>query len=202
MKLGKACRQCRDGKRRCDQQGTGSSCRECTRRNLRCSTATAPPSNPLLSPQPRTAGPYHLAVPLLPSAEIVRELCDLYISHIHDKPHTLFHEPTLRRQFADGTVSRAVMFGVMGLSVRYVSRGPSSPASGPVFNRTLHLRFSADAGARSQIEAFTLESKKELKNDLEHMCFENVQACVLIGNLCGAEGNADSESLFFGLSSL
>lgn len=105
-------------------------------------------------------------------------MCDLYISHIHDKPHTLFHEPTLRQQVADGSVSRAILYAVLGLSAR----------------------FSSHAGIRLQTEKFAMDSKRELKADLDHICLENVQACILVGNLCGAEGNNDTEALFFGIA--
>lgn len=176
MKLAKACRQCRDGKRKCDRPATCVPCKQCTRRKLRCSGAAATLKTPLLSPQPRPSTP----VQSLPSLEVRRELCDLYISYIHDKPHTLFHEPTLRQEVADGSVSRAVLYGVLGLSAR----------------------FSNHDEIRLQAEGFAMESRRELKVDLEHICLENVQACILIGNLCGAEGNNNTEALFFGMSFL
>jgi hypothetical protein len=77
----------------------------------------------------------------------------------------------------DGTISRAVLYGVLGLSAR----------------------FSKDAETRLQGEAFSLESKQHLKADLENLCLENVQACILVGNICGGEGNNDIESLYFGI---
>jgi hypothetical protein len=175
MKLAKACRQCRDGKRKCDKATTGIACKQCTRRKLQCSSAAAMLERPLLNPQTRAPDSVHI----LPPLDVRRELCDLYISHIHDKPHTLFHEPTLRQQVADGSVSRAILYGVMGLSVR----------------------FSTHAEIRLQAERFSMESKRELKAGLEDICLENVQACIIVGNLCGAEGNNDSEALFFGTSS-
>jgi hypothetical protein len=38
-----------------------------------------------------------------------------------------------------------------------------------------------------------------LKEDLENICLENIQACILIGNNFFGEGNADVESLYFGI---
>lgn len=174
MKLAKACRQCRDGKRKCDKTTTGVACKQCTRRKLHCSSDTAVLERPTLSPQTRVP----ISVHTLPPLDVRRELCGLYISHIHDKPHTLFHEPTLRQQVEDGSVSRAILYGVMGLSAR----------------------FSAHAEICLQSERFALESKRELKADLENICLENVQACIIVGNLCGAAGNNDSEALFFGVA--
>lgn len=34
--------------------------------------------------------------------------------------------------------------------------------------------------------------------DLFNMSLENIQAAVLVGNLCGVEGQPELESLFFG----
>jgi hypothetical protein len=58
--------------------------------------------------------------PGLPDHEVLRELIGLYILYIHDKPHSLFHEATLTRRAMDGTLSRAVLFGILGLSARLV----------------------------------------------------------------------------------
>lgn len=60
------------------------------------------------------------------------------------------------------------------------------------------FRFSAQPEIQAQCNEFAMEAKRLLKADLEHICLENVQACILIGNLCGADADADSESLFFG----
>lgn len=37
-----------------------------------------------------------------------------------------------------------------------------------------------------------------LKDDLENICIENVQACILVGNNFFGDGDADAESLYFG----
>jgi hypothetical protein len=37
-----------------------------------------------------------------------------------------------------------------------------------------------------------------LKEDLENICIENVQACILVGNNFFGDGDADAESLYFG----
>lgn len=144
MKLGKACRQCRDGKRKCDKFTTGIACQQCTRRRLECSSDVTVLERQALKSRTQAS----IAVQTLPPSNVRRELCELYISHIHDKPHTLFHEPTLRQQVADGTVSRAILYGIMGISAR----------------------FSAHAEIRLQAEKFTIASKRELKADLENIC--------------------------------
>lgn len=55
---------------------------------------------------------------LVPPAAVVDELIDLYTCYIHNKPHTLFHEPSLRKAARHGSLSHAVLFGIAGLSAR------------------------------------------------------------------------------------
>lgn len=122
MKLGSACLQCRTGKRKCSKAVPGGACDQCIKRNLRCSTdAGHPPltaTNQKLYPSgtPDTEDSGNL-----PPLDVRVELVDLYISYIHGKPHSLFHEPSLRRAVLDGSISHAVLFGILGLSARYAS---------------------------------------------------------------------------------
>lgn len=53
-----------------------------------------------------------------PYSEEIIYLVDLYFEYIHDKPHSLFHEPSLKGSVVDGTVSRAVLLSMVGLSAR------------------------------------------------------------------------------------
>lgn len=53
-----------------------------------------------------------------PSLDTQPELVDVYFRYVHDKPHTLFHEPTLRKAVRDGTVSDAILHGTLGLGAR------------------------------------------------------------------------------------
>lgn len=43
---------------------------------------------------------------------------DLYLQLIHDKPHTLFHPPTLRAQVREDAVPRVILFSIMSLAAR------------------------------------------------------------------------------------
>jgi Fungal Zn(2)-Cys(6) binuclear cluster domain len=176
MKLGKACLQCRDSKRKCDRLTSSSSCLQCTRRKLHCSLLRTVVSNRPLSSFPSpTPVSQVTSRPSLP-ATVIEELCELYIKQIHDGPHGLFHEPTLRRDVARGTIPDTILYGIMGLSAR----------------------FSTREEVRRQCTAFGDRAKRLVKADLENVCLANVQACILVGNICGGEANADSESIFFG----
>lgn len=114
----------------------------------------------------------------LPSREITTELIDLYISYLHDKPHTLFHEPSLRESAAEGTLSPAVLFGIFGLAAR----------------------FSSDEGVRQLGHVWSASARKLVRDGVEHACVENIQACILAGNICLADCQPDSESIFFAVA--
>ncbi|CAG1971428.1 unnamed protein product [Fusarium graminearum] len=106
-------------------------------------------------------------------------LVDLYFRFIHNSPHSLFHEPTFKASVAQGTVSKPVLLAMMGMSARFAAQ-PDAVARGPMYRA---------------------EATKSLKDDLEHICLENIQACILVGNNFFGEGDAGVESLYFGLAS-
>ncbi|WZH47740.1 Zn2-C6 fungal-type domain-containing protein [Fusarium acuminatum] len=106
-------------------------------------------------------------------------LVDLYFIFLHDKPHTLFHEPTFKASVAEGTVSQPVLLAMMGMSARFATQ-PDIVARGVVYRK---------------------KACAALKEDLENICIENVQACILVGNNFFGDGDADAESLYFGLAS-
>jgi hypothetical protein len=111
MRPVKACLQCRIGKRRCDR-GATEACIQCIQRNLQCSAAKL--THDALSPGPSSPSPALLAH----SGAEVLHLVDLYFKFIHDKAHTLFHEPTFKLSVAHGTASRQVVLSMVGLSAR------------------------------------------------------------------------------------
>lgn len=176
MKLGSACLQCRSGKRKCDKAALGTACEQCKKRGLQCSSLQRDEqiASATLLPSPRTV-PSHESSSL-PPFEVVEELIDLYTCYIHDKPHSLFHEPSLRQAARDGTLHHGVFFGIAGLSAR----------------------FSTNPELRSHGHAFANRARAFVQKNLEDICIENVQAFILVGNICLAESNPDSESLYFG----
>ncbi|KAF5262559.1 hypothetical protein FOXYS1_6712 [Fusarium oxysporum] len=156
---------------------------------IKTGSRTPPPLTPPLQTDMITLSPQ------LPRASEVRDpprsiqsihaqdermyLVNLYFRFIHDSPHSLFHEPTFKASAAEGTVSKPVLLAMLGLSARFATE-PDIVARGPMY--------------RAQATA-------ALKEDLEHICIENIQACILVGNNFFGEGDADAESLYFGLAS-
>lgn len=62
----------------------------------------------------------------------------------------------------------------------------------------IHTSFADDPEIRSHGPLYAAEAKKALKDDLEHVCIENIQACILVGNICLGDSDPDAESLYFG----
>lgn len=52
------------------------------------------------------------------SPELQKELVHLYFTHIHDKHHSLFHEPTIMSQLSDGSIPKVLFHGMMALGAR------------------------------------------------------------------------------------
>ncbi|CEI41727.1 unnamed protein product [Fusarium venenatum] len=169
-----ACLNCRTGKRKCDRTAN-LPCSPCLQRNLPC------PGNAettRLSESPTAKRPL-APQPQLNIREEEIHLVDLYFRFIHNSPHSLFHEPTFKDTVVQGTVSKPVLLAMMGMSARFAAQ-PEIVARGPMYRA---------------------EATKSLKDDLEHICIENIQACILVGNNFFGEGDADAESLYFGLAS-
>lgn len=62
--------------------------------------------------------------------------------------------------------------------------------------------FVKDPGLRSRGSLCTAEAKVVVKNDLENICIENIQACILIGSICLGNGDPNAKSLYFGTYAL
>lgn len=113
------------------------------------------------------------------SPDVIEGLVGIYLQLAHEKVHhTLFHEPTLWRDVRSGQISRALLLGILGFSAR----------------------FSEQEATRQLTARFVKESKRLVLSDLENVCLENIQTCIIIGNICGADGKGSSEVVLFGSS--
>jgi hypothetical protein len=133
MKISTACLQCRTGKRKCSSRRSGDSCNPCLKKKIPCSNQA---HGRQLKGQPTAGYPLSQApcdAIQPPYSEEIIYLVDLYFEYIHDKPHTLFHPPSLKASIADGTVSRTVLLSMIGLSARYEKATPN-------LETTLHER--------------------------------------------------------------
>ncbi|EHY59610.1 hypothetical protein ABEF92_008004 [Exophiala dermatitidis] len=198
MRPAQACRQCRNSKRKCVRSGGDQqACRQCLKRHLDCSgTRRAIVRSPAViaekpgKPLPGAGVPTGddtngVSVglrldgqPVLPSQEIIEDVVECYLRCLHDKPHALFHVPTLWRDVRERRISITVLFGILGLAAR----------------------FSSNASTRARGPEFAEAAKRLFREDLENICLSNIQACILLGNIYGAEAKSDQESLIFGIA--
>lgn len=87
-------------------------CKQCNQRGLPCSAGTGrhdailPAANEPTSPPPQALETES------------QHLVDLYFRYMHDKPHSLFHEPSFKLSVVNKAVSRPVLLSMMGLSAR------------------------------------------------------------------------------------
>ncbi|KAF3226693.1 hypothetical protein TWF192_005170 [Orbilia oligospora] len=179
MRTSTACFQCRTAKRKCTRDQRNGPCKQCHQRQVSCSKAIvrqhSQQINVLNLPSPAEAVVEAVRHPY--STEVL-DLVDLYFDYIHDKPHILFHEPTLKTSVRNGSVSRTVLLSLIAISARF-SDNPAVRALGP---------------------AYAQGSKACFKADLENVCIENTQAAIVIANICLAEGDSRAESLYYALA--
>ncbi|KAL5338859.1 hypothetical protein BJX70DRAFT_408490 [Aspergillus crustosus] len=93
------------------------------------------------------------------------------------EPHTFFHPGTLTSRVQSGLLPEAVLFSILAVDAR----------------------FSSDQSIRDRVNDFYQAAKEAFKDHLEEITLDNIHATALIGNISGAEGNSNGESLFFGI---
>jgi hypothetical protein len=108
------------------------------------------------------------------SHDLIEELVENYIHYILDRPHTLFHLPSLRSAVKEDRLGDALLFALLAFGCRFHSK-PEVVSLGPTFMQ---------------------KSKQLLKEDMENVCIENIQTCVLLANLSSSSKNPESEAIF------
>lgn len=98
-----------------------------------------------------------------------------YLSKVHGRPHSIFHAATLWKDIRDKRAGKALILAICAMGA-HVSNQPV---------------------LRSLEPLLTAETKRLLQIDLERVCLENIQTCILVANLCVAHANQSSEFLFF-----
>ncbi|GIJ81572.1 hypothetical protein Asppvi_000071 [Aspergillus pseudoviridinutans] len=182
----RSCRQCRDAKRKCIP-GKGSAlsapCDRCQLHRLPCSHSQANllRTRTLNARRPGSQSPTESQTrakrvdDFLADDGSVAVLVHEYLSKIHGRPHSIFHDATLWRDIRGRQASRALILAICAMGA-HVSNHPTLRALEPLL---------------------TAESKRLLQIDLEHVCLANIQTCILVANLCVAHANPSSEFLFF-----
>ncbi|KAF2022380.1 hypothetical protein BU24DRAFT_338881 [Aaosphaeria arxii CBS 175.79] len=171
MRIASACKECRSKKRRCKVRDYGP-CEQCARKGTSCSLdlGNRLPKVPAFLSPPVVQGPVEVL-----STAFAIELVDLYLELLHGKPHTLFHPSRLRQQVRESSLSDRLLYSIAGLAARF----HPSPL------------------VQSKREHYIELAKADLKACMDDFSLATIQACILVGHLCGAENDRNRESLFF-----
>lgn len=175
MKVAKACRECRLAKRKCTVAQPSTACEACQRNNNSCSFVSSTRERCLAPRQLTNNHPsVNTAIDALSETEII-SLIDLYLTKVHNRPHSLFHPPSLRASVQTGTIRLALLCALCSFGCI-------------LSNDATFCRFQ---------DPLISDAKSLLQADLENICLENIQVALLIANLCEWQGNRPSEALFF-----
>ncbi|CAJ0555015.1 Ff.00g135280.m01.CDS01 [Fusarium sp. VM40] len=185
MKAPRACYQCRGSKRKCVRPGPGQPCNSCMERGRKCSAELqsyiVDPESAALSPvgkdkQAAQSSPSHTAYNNAAGLpwNTTQELVDLYLDMVHHRPHSIFHPPTLRTQLHEGTVPGALLCAICAIG----------------------SKFSPDPDRKALEARLTEQAKSLLQADIENICVENIQTCILVATICAGNSQTSSEALF------
>lgn len=181
MRPPKACYGCRQSKRKCTRRSgrVGDACDQCQAKNLKCAgsltTRTAPSRPPPLLPRSGSPPETTLDNSVDVTIDVAVRLVDFYLTKLHNRPHSLFHPVTLRTKVQNGSINKALLLAICSMGAR----------------------FDEDDQIRSLENSYMNESKRLMLADLERICVENAQTCILLANLYAAHLNPSSEALFF-----
>lgn len=181
MRQATACKQCRIAKRKCTREGLGQTCTPCRQRSLTCGSIDTQRrelrhthrTGPRLGVSPSHNEGAADNVDRLSPAEL-DGLVEMYLTKIHGQAHSIFHPPTLRWQLHNKSVPKALLYAMSALG----------------------SKFSPDPQHRETGRHLALEAKRLLQADMENICLENIQACILVSMLGAGNCQISSEALF------
>lgn len=110
---------------------------------------------------------------------VLLDVVEKYIEYVHGQPHCLFHAPSLMESVKNKTAYRTILYGIIGLAAQFSS-------------------LFKDQSKYSQV-MYMNESKRALRNEADHICLENVQAAVLVTNICFAQNKPAQEIMYCGI---
>lgn len=174
MKIAQACQQCRRAKRQCvrNNSALNAACITCLQRRVSCSRANLDTPRRVLAPRGGLRGECNGEDEIHLPPVLAEELVEQYLSKIHDRPHSLFHTPSLLADLRNGRIDRALLLALCAFGAYLTKR-------------------------RALAVALTAQSKQLVLASLEEMTVQTIQACILIANICAANAEASSEALFF-----
>lgn len=129
-KMGKACQECRASNRKCSHVDSSGSCAQCLKSGLSCSSMLirGRRDSPLTPRDPGAGVDQEDAWSIDLHIDTIIELVEHYIDKLHDRPHSLFHLPTLRESVLKRTIKKALLLAICSLGSRFSTQGGRRPA--------------------------------------------------------------------------
>jgi hypothetical protein len=106
--------------------------------------------------------------------DLAIEFVESYLTHLDGRAHSIFHQETLRRQVRGKEIGDALLYSICALG----------------------SKFSPEPEHRALEVMLTKEAKRLVQADLENVCIENVQTCILLSLLSAGNCHTSSETLF------
>ncbi|CAG8961079.1 hypothetical protein HYFRA_00002621 [Hymenoscyphus fraxineus] len=192
MRRPTSCAACRSRRRKCTILRAAESCTNCVNRGIPC--VKEPPlggyyhqhrykfSSISNVDSEREDGNSHEVTRQhqLPAIPVRLGLVQLYFDYIHNQFHTIFHPPTFKSNVAEDRVPHVLLYSMFALSARF-STDPSLSHIEP------RVR-----GAPYFDQAVKLLNIRDIS-------LVTVQASILLGAACIADGDDASETVYYGV---
>lgn len=101
-------------------------------------------------------------------------LVELYLEEIHDRTQSIFHAVTLRAKVKQQDISNALLYAICAMGSKFWANPERAG---------FELRLTEAA-------------KRLLHADLENICVENIQTCMILANLCAGNCFIQSQALY------
>lgn len=137
------------------------------------------PQFSLTSPNVTSYGAIHDVE--LPPAAVCFHLATLYFDYIHDQLHTLFQKPQFMADLAMNRTSPVIAYAMIALSARF--------SSNDLFSAT---------SPRARGVPYARKAAQLL--DVSEVSLTSIQACVMLGACRIIEGDAQGESVYYGIA--
>lgn len=105
----------------------------------------------------------------------------LYFQHIHDRHHSLFHQPSVEVELEKGQVPDVLLFSMMALGARFSDSTSLSHVK---------PRYRGTEFVKRAIELL----------DMTDISITTIQACVLLGTISYSESKMETEALYYAVA--
>jgi len=121
----------------------------------------------------------------------------LYFQHVHDKHHSLFHQPSVGLELENEQVPDILLYAMMALGARYVT--------GILFLNLIlrSIRFSTStslAHTEPRYRGSEFVEKAKILLNMTEISVTTIQACVLLGTISFSESKSEAEALYYAVA--